>query len=35
MKINKIKQMNDREIKIMNNINNISSKGFPKVIDYG
>jgi len=35
MKINKIKQMNDREIIIMNKINNISSKGFPKVIDYG
>jgi len=27
--------MNEKEIKIMNEINNIASKGFPKVVDFG
>ena len=27
--------MNEKELKIMSEINNTTSKGFPKLVDYG
>jgi len=35
MKINKYQEMNEKEIKIMSEVNNVASKGFPKLIDFG
>jgi len=35
MKINKYPEMNQKEIKIMNEVNHMTSIGFPKLIDFG